>query len=118
MSGRTGKSGRGWQTGLLHLVGRAERHIDIFENCPPLNTSAAIGGFNQIIAWDAAMFTPERINEYQGLSQLLGSDQETGAIRLPLCSPHVRLPLRVGSNFWLLTVRVSAVAPRAQDHRF
>jgi len=68
MSRCTGKSGCGWQTGLLHLVGGAERHIDIFENCPPLNTSAAIGGFNQIIAWDATMFPPERINEYQGLS--------------------------------------------------
>ena len=85
------------QAGWPRLIGWPHGHINVFENFAALYATAAVGGFNQIIASLPTLFAPKYIDEHQRLGELLGLDQEACAIDVPCGSRiHVVHPLGEG----------------------
>jgi hypothetical protein len=67
----------------MTVIRSSHGHVDVFKDYALRDASTAVGGFNQVVASLAAMFPPECIDEGEWLGELLGLDQEAGAIDFP-----------------------------------
>jgi hypothetical protein len=107
------------QTGGPRLVGGSHGYVDIFENFAALNTAAAVGRFNQVIARLPTLFPPECVHKHDWLGKLGSLDQEACAVDVPCASRiHVVHPWGRESQLFLTVDRLtsnSCTPPYAKD---
>jgi hypothetical protein len=66
------------------VIGNGHRHVDVFENLSGGDSPCAVGGLNQIVADISLVFTTQRVDEKKRFRKLPGSNQESGAVNMPI----------------------------------
>ena len=65
-------------------LGGCERHVDVFEENLPGDTSYAVRGLDDVIAGAAGLFAAESIGKDERFGELTSAHQEAGAVDGPL----------------------------------
>jgi len=65
------------------VVGGLQWYVDVFEDLTGRDAENAVGGFDEIVALAAGVLATERVGEGEAGGELLGFDEEAGAIGGP-----------------------------------
>jgi hypothetical protein len=66
------------------VVGVGHRDVDVFEDLAWGDALEAVGGFDEVVAFLAAMLAAERVGEDKRFLELTGFDQKTSAVDGPI----------------------------------
>src|SRR5215472_14708079 len=69
-------------------IGVRHGDIDVFEDLARCDAQDSIVGFDQIVAFAAAMLTAEMVDEREARAELFGFDQEPSAVSFPFRGFH------------------------------
>ena len=67
------------------------RDVNVLEDAARSDAEDAVGRFDEVITFAAAVLTAEVVDEAESGTELLGLDEEAGAVRLPLFCFHVAI---------------------------